>query len=60
MHQKPPVEQITDLMAAFRLVHVMRAGQNDSDAGCGKRMNFVPEFLPCLGVDTGGWFIEQE
>ena len=59
MHQKLAAREIADFMAAFRLVHVMRADQHGHPAG-GETVDLVPELAPRFGIDARGGLVEQE
>jgi len=57
--QQLAVGNVGKLVAALRLVHVMRGDQH-RDAGRGEIVDLVPEFAPRLGVHPCGWLVEQQ
>jgi hypothetical protein len=59
MHQELAAREIADLVAALRLVHVMRADQHGHAVG-GEIVDLVPKLAPGFGIDARGGLIEQE
>src|SRR5215467_6594396 len=57
--EQPPVEDVTQLVAALSLVHVMRADQH-RDAARRERVQLVPEVAPRLWIHACRRFIEQQ
>src|SRR5208283_3675018 len=46
-------------MALLRFVHVM-SGNKKGQASRSKQVNLVPKFAAGLGIDSGGWFVQQK
>src|SRR5947208_8145659 len=57
--QELAVEDVSELVAALGLVHVMRAHEN-GDAARGQRMQLVPEIAPRLGIHARRRLVEKQ
>src|SRR5581483_3494074 len=59
LHQKAPARDVGELVAALRLVHVVRADQHGYALAC-QAMQLLPEIPSSGRIYPGGGLIEQE
>src|SRR5687768_632072 len=59
MGEQFAVTDVSEPMAAFGFVHVMRSDQKGEPLA-GQLMNVLPEFATRLGIDAGSRFVEQQ
>src|SRR3954447_11083026 len=57
--QQHAIGDVSDLVAALGLVHVMGGDQHGEPVGR-ERVDLVPELTPRLGIDARGRLVEQE
>jgi len=59
LNEQTPVRDVRELVAAFRLVHVVGADEH-RNALRGEAMQFFPEFAARVRIDSGGRLVEQQ
>ncbi len=59
VREQHAIGDIGDLVTALGLVHVVGRHQH-REAMRRERMDLVPELAPRLGIDAGGWLVEQQ
>src|SRR5206468_835420 len=58
-HDKLGHVDVTDMITAFRLVHVMRRHKKRHACAC-EFEEQIPKLAPRHRVDSGGWFVEKK